>query len=126
MPDVILVRKSYEEKRRKRREKGLPERMWKLKHLDMDVSVCLSVIHVLPVLVPCPLPDCAWAWTRVAPPPSDRAQAHCLQAACLTFFASFAPALRWRTQQHQGVVPRQQLWPQRQRHGSASGSGSWR
>jgi nonsense-mediated mRNA decay protein 3 len=38
VPDVLLVRKSYEEKRRKRREKGLPERTWKLKHLDMDVE----------------------------------------------------------------------------------------
>lgn len=33
------MRKSYEEKRRRRRERGLPERMWKLKRLDMDVDV---------------------------------------------------------------------------------------
>ncbi|KAJ9534620.1 hypothetical protein QJQ45_002905 [Haematococcus lacustris] len=38
VPDVILVRKSYEEKRRKRRDKGMPERLWKLKRLGMDVD----------------------------------------------------------------------------------------
>ncbi|CAI5474565.1 unnamed protein product [Closterium sp. Yama58-4] len=35
IPDVILVRKSYEEKRKKRR--GKP-RAWKLKQLDMEVD----------------------------------------------------------------------------------------
>eukprot|EP00201_Polytomella_parva_P001315 CAMPEP_0175082732 /NCGR_PEP_ID=MMETSP0052_2-20121109/26929_1 /TAXON_ID=51329 ORGANISM="Polytomella parva, Strain SAG 63-3" /NCGR_SAMPLE_ID=MMETSP0052_2 /ASSEMBLY_ACC=CAM_ASM_000194 /LENGTH=515 /DNA_ID=CAMNT_0016353981 /DNA_START=153 /DNA_END=1703 /DNA_ORIENTATION=+ len=37
-PDVILVRKSYEEKRRKRRERGDAARTWKLKQLEMDVD----------------------------------------------------------------------------------------
>mmetsp|Transcript_14422 Transcript_14422/g.25165 ORF Transcript_14422/g.25165 Transcript_14422/m.25165 type:complete len:545 (-) Transcript_14422:707-2341(-) len=38
VPDVIIVRKSFEEKRRKRRAKGLPERMWKLRSLGIDVA----------------------------------------------------------------------------------------
>lgn len=36
VPDVILVRKSYEEKRRKAR--GRQARAWKLKRLDMEVA----------------------------------------------------------------------------------------
>lgn len=35
MPDVVLVRKSYEEKRRKRPNR---QRAWKLKRLDMEVD----------------------------------------------------------------------------------------
>ncbi|GAX83461.1 hypothetical protein CEUSTIGMA_g10886.t1 [Chlamydomonas eustigma] len=38
LPDVILVRKSYEEKRRKKRAKGAGGRHWKLKHLSMEVD----------------------------------------------------------------------------------------
>ncbi|KAG1673087.1 hypothetical protein FOA52_013157 [Chlamydomonas sp. UWO 241] len=38
VPDVVLVRKSYEEKRRKRARKGLGKRAWKLKHLAMEVE----------------------------------------------------------------------------------------
>ncbi len=38
VPDVILVRKSYEEKRQRRRAKGLPERVWKLRQLEMEVE----------------------------------------------------------------------------------------
>lgn len=38
LPDVVLVRKSYEEKRRKKRAKGQTTRPWKLKHLDMEVD----------------------------------------------------------------------------------------
>lgn len=37
LPDVVLVRKSYEEKRRKRRQKGV-SRQWKLRHLDMEMG----------------------------------------------------------------------------------------
>lgn len=36
-PEVMLVRKSFEERRRKRKAKGLGARTWKLKHLDMEV-----------------------------------------------------------------------------------------
>eukprot|EP00200_Dunaliella_tertiolecta_P001812 CAMPEP_0202349826 /NCGR_PEP_ID=MMETSP1126-20121109/7151_1 /ASSEMBLY_ACC=CAM_ASM_000457 /TAXON_ID=3047 /ORGANISM="Dunaliella tertiolecta, Strain CCMP1320" /LENGTH=526 /DNA_ID=CAMNT_0048941691 /DNA_START=210 /DNA_END=1790 /DNA_ORIENTATION=+ len=43
VPDVVLVRKSYEEKRKKRRDKGLPERVWKLRHLHMDVDEAAGV-----------------------------------------------------------------------------------
>jgi nonsense-mediated mRNA decay protein 3 len=35
VPDVILVRKSYEEKRRRRQRHA---RAWKLKRLDMEVE----------------------------------------------------------------------------------------
>ena len=35
MPDAVLVRKSYEEKRRRR---GRNARVWKLKRLDMEVD----------------------------------------------------------------------------------------
>ncbi len=38
LPDVILVRKSYEEKRRKKRAKGQGARGWKLKRLNMEVD----------------------------------------------------------------------------------------
>ncbi len=37
MPDVVLVRKSYEEKRRKVRRKG-DNRAWKLRRLPMEVE----------------------------------------------------------------------------------------
>lgn len=37
VPDVILVRKSYEEKRRKHKHKGAA-RPWKLKHLDIEMG----------------------------------------------------------------------------------------
>lgn len=39
-PDVVLVRKSYEERRRKRREQrgGAAARAWKLKTLAMEVE----------------------------------------------------------------------------------------
>jgi len=37
VPDVILVRKSYEEKRRKHKGKG-GGRAWKLKHLDIEMG----------------------------------------------------------------------------------------
>uniref|UniRef100_A0A6U2GZ91 60S ribosomal export protein NMD3 n=1 Tax=Chlamydomonas euryale TaxID=1486919 RepID=A0A6U2GZ91_9CHLO len=38
LPDVVLVRKSYEERRRRRRAKGIAQRPWKLKRLDMEVG----------------------------------------------------------------------------------------
>jgi nonsense-mediated mRNA decay protein 3 len=37
VPDVILVRKSYEEKRRKHKRRG-NARPWKLKHLDIEMG----------------------------------------------------------------------------------------
>ena len=37
LPDVVLVRKSYEEKRRRRRAKG-QQRAWKLKRLAVDAG----------------------------------------------------------------------------------------
>lgn len=36
VPDVILVRKSYEEKRRKQKHRAA--RPWKLKHLDIEMG----------------------------------------------------------------------------------------
>jgi nonsense-mediated mRNA decay protein 3 len=36
VPDVVLVRKSYEEKRKKTRGRG--NRAWKLKHLPIEAS----------------------------------------------------------------------------------------
>ncbi len=45
VPDVILVRKSYEEKRRRRAAKGgaAAARPWKLKTLDMEVDDSAAV-----------------------------------------------------------------------------------
>jgi nonsense-mediated mRNA decay protein 3 len=37
VPDVLLVRKSYEEKRRKHKNRG-GGRAWKLKHLDIEMG----------------------------------------------------------------------------------------
>lgn len=38
MPDVVLVRKSFSERRKKRRDRGGTQRAWKLKQLDMEVD----------------------------------------------------------------------------------------
>mmetsp|Transcript_25446 Transcript_25446/g.55257 ORF Transcript_25446/g.55257 Transcript_25446/m.55257 type:complete len:560 (+) Transcript_25446:171-1850(+) len=43
LPDVILVRKSFEEKRKRRKAKGVETRPWKLKHLQMEVEEAESV-----------------------------------------------------------------------------------
>jgi nonsense-mediated mRNA decay protein 3 len=37
VPDVLLVRKSYEERRRKHKSRG-GGRAWKLKHLDIEMG----------------------------------------------------------------------------------------
>lgn len=38
LPDAILVRKSYEDRRRRRRQRGAEQRPWKLKRLAMDAG----------------------------------------------------------------------------------------
>lgn len=38
LPDAVLVKKSYEEKRRQRRRRGKGQRPWKLKSLNMEVD----------------------------------------------------------------------------------------
>lgn len=38
LPDVVLVRKSYEERRRRRRARGDQQRAWRLKRLAVDVG----------------------------------------------------------------------------------------
>jgi hypothetical protein len=46
VPDVILVRKSYEEKRRKHKHRAA--RPWKLKHLDIEMGDERWVLAVAP------------------------------------------------------------------------------
>lgn len=46
-PDVVLVRKSYSEKRRARRERGKGERYWKLKRMAVEAADGVSACPLL-------------------------------------------------------------------------------